>query len=364
MTGKLKILTGIAASVLLTCMFIAPATAGANSLSLAYSWHTPHNHWPVSPSWPSGPGGYGGSPTARTTLASDDQATGLVLIDTTISYGYATASGTGMVIGQDGVIVTNHHVVAGSTSVTVTVPAGGAKYDAQVLGYDPAADVAVLKIDTLGLPTVTTNTADVTVGETVTTVGNAQGAGNLVASTGSVTNTGQDITVTNDDGTTSNLSDLVEFDANLVPGDSGGAVLDSAGEVVAMNVPGSTASRVAQNYGIPIATVLDIADDILAGSTGDGSITLGRTAALGIQVSTTANNILILGVVVSGPAAQAGVTPGSVLTAMDGSPLASVADLTDALHRHQPGDTVTITWTDQAGTPHTATTTLTQAGLA
>jgi S1-C subfamily serine protease len=288
----------------------------------------------------------------------------LALINTDISFGMGAAAGTGMVIDSDGIVVTNHHVVARSTAVWVTIPATGQTYSADVLGYDPATDVAVLQLqDAQGLSTVVTDTAQLDVGQAVTSVGNAQGGGELVSATGQVTGLGQNITVTGDDGSESDLFDLIAVNADMVPGDSGGALLDSDGEVVGMNVAGSKDPTDDVGYAIPISTVLDIASDVLAGRD-TGTITLGRTGALGVTVSTISQDLVIVGVVADGPADQVGMTVGSQLTAVDSQPVATRADLAAILAAHRPGDQVQVAWTDENGAPHEATVTLTTAPLA
>ena len=359
----LKTLAVIAAGVMALFGWSPPTT----------STTAPAEEAPISSWQPRTPPGYGqrvpgsynqGTSTPSTSPASADQSSGVVLIDTTVSFGMASAAGTGMVIDSSGVVVTNHHVVAGSTAVDVTVPATGQTYPAEVVGYDATADVAVLRLDcACDLPTVVTNTGQVSVGDTVTTVGNAQGGGQLVSSTGQISDTSEDITVTGDDGSQSDLADLIEVTANLVPGDSGGALLNASGEVVGMNVAGSSSTRVSQGYAIPITTVLDIAANVLAGNVTD-TIAYGRTAALGVQVSTRSEGVLILGVIGDGPAYQAGITAGSTLTSLDGLPLASLDDLSKALADRRPGERAEVGWTDREGTAHSATVVLAEGPLA
>ncbi|MCL1840661.1 MAG: S1C family serine protease [Propionibacteriaceae bacterium] len=306
-----------------------------------------------------GQGGAGSVPSASTTAATSTQTSGLVLINTVVDYGTAQAAGTGMVIESDGIVITNHHVVADSTQVSVTVPSTGKVYSADVLGYDTTHDVAVLQLQgASGLSTVTTNPSLPSSGQSITAVGNAEGAGRLVAAPGQVTDTGVSITVTEDDGSgTANLTNLIQVNAGLVPGDSGGALYDANNQVIGMNVAGSTNSALAQSYAIPISTVMGVADAVLAGQA-SSTITLGRTAALGITVSSQANAVQIVGVVNGGAAATAGITPGSVLTRLDGTTITDQTTISTILAQHQPGDKVSVSWIDQAGASHTATVTL------
>ncbi|MDR1513154.1 MAG: S1C family serine protease [Propionibacteriaceae bacterium] len=306
-----------------------------------------------------------GSASATSTLADADQATGVVLIDTVVNYGNAAAAGTGLVIGSDGLVVTNHHVVEGSTEVNVTVPATGETFAATVLGYSAVDDVAVLRLDgASGLDTVTFDPDGVAVGESITVVGNARGAGRLVAAGGKVTGTGVDITVSSEDGQgSSRLEDLIEVDAALVSGDSGGATLDGDGEVVGMNVAGSADERVSAGYAIPIATVLDVAQKVLVGAASD-TVTIGGSAALGVLVSGRySGGAAVVGVYAGGAAAAAGISAGSLITQVDGQAVAQADDLTAILALLAPGDAVDVTWTDRTG-QHTATVTLGTAPLA
>lgn len=296
--------------------------------------------------------------------ATEAESTGVVLINTTVGYGTGQGAGTGLTITGDGIVVTNHHVVEGATSITVTDPSTGETYAATVLGYDDVHDVAVLQLeDASGLSTVATDQDAATQGEEVTAVGNAEGQGSLSAADGTVTDPSTAITVNNEDGTTAELSDLIQTDADVVSGDSGGALLDEDGEVIGMNVAATSGSAEISGYAIPIDTVLDIAAQILAGEeSGDVEIG-GSAAALGVQVDTT-RSTLVVGVVEGGAAEAAGVTEGSTITSVDGTAVAGIDDITSVLGDHEPGDEIPVSWTDAAGEAHTATVTLGEGPVA
>ncbi|MFD4326766.1 S1C family serine protease [Nocardioides sp. NPDC058538] len=290
--------------------------------------------------------------------ATDAESTGVVLINTTVGYGSGQGAGTGLTITGDGIVVTNHHVVEGATSITVTDPSTGESYAATVLGYDDVHDVAVLQLeDASGLSTVATDRDAAAQGEEVTAVGNAEGQGSLSAADGTVTDPSTAITVSNEDGTASDLSGLIQTDADVVSGDSGGALLDEDGEVIGMNVAATSGSAEISGYAIPIDTVLDIAAQILAGEeSGDVEIG-GSAAALGVQVDTT-RSTLVVGVVENGAAEAGGITEGSTITSVDGTAVASIDDITSVLGGHEPDDEISVSWTDAAGEAHTATVTL------
>ncbi|MEP9384022.1 S1C family serine protease [Nocardioides cheoyonin] len=309
---------------------------------------------------------YGSQDSGTTTLDTEPATTaeskGVVLVDTIVDYGSAEAAGTGLVLSSDGIVVTNHHVVEGATEIKVSVP-GGKTYDATVLGYDDTHDVAVLQLKgASGLSTVATDKAAVSDGEQVTSVGNAEGEGSLVAADGTVTDPSTAITVTDDDGSKSRLTGLIEVDADIVSGDSGGALLDADGEVVGMNVAASSGGSDISGYAIPIDRVLDIAAQIIAGKDG-GDVEIGYDAALGVQLYGSGTP-RVAGVVDGGAADDAGVTVGSTITSIDGTSVSSLSDITDVLAKHEPGDRVSLHWTDESGDAHTATVTLGRAPVA
>jgi len=305
-----------------------------------------------------------GSSTVDSEPATEAESAGVVLINTTVGYGTGQGAGTGLTITGDGIVVTNHHVVEGATSITVADPSTGETYAATVLGYDDVHDVAVLQLeDASGLSTVATDRDAATQGEEVTAVGNAEGQGSLSAADGTVTDPSTAITVNNEDGTAAELSDLIQTDADVVSGDSGGALLDEDGEVIGMNVAATSGSAEISGYAIPIDTVLDIAAQILAGEeSGDVEIG-GSAAALGVQVDTT-RSTLVVGVVEDGAAEAAGITEGSTITSVGGTAVASIDDITSVLGDHEPGDEISVSWTDAAGQAHTATVTLGEGPVA
>lgn len=306
------------------------------------------------------------APTTTTTTAgldvstaTDEQSAGLVLVSSTIGFDEGTAAGTGIVIGSD-TIVTNHHVVEGATSVEVTIAPTGETYDATVVGTDPVRDIAVLRLaGAPALDEVTTSTDGVSVGDAVTAVGDAGGdGGDLTAAAGTVTALRRSIDVQNEQtGGTSELAKLIEIDADIVGGDSGGALLDADGDVVGMNVAASSGSADITGYVIPIARVLRIADRILAGDEG-GSIVIGQGGMLGVSTADTTAGPTVAAVVTDSPAADLGLVAGDVITAVDGRQVTSAEQLSELIGAHDAGEQVTITWTDGSGATQSATATL------
>jgi len=303
--------------------------------------------------------------------ATSAQEVGVVDIDTVLQYQNAKAAGTGMVITSNGEILTNNHVVDGATSITVTVVSTGKTYTATVVGTDPTGDVALIKINASGLKTIKTSTSTVSVGATVTGVGNAGGVGGTPsAAPGSVTAVDQTITASDDTGANAEtLNGLIQTNAGIEPGDSGGPLFNSSNEVIGMDTAASasgnqTASQTSEGYAIPISTAMGIASQMAAGKS-SSTIHLGYPAFLGISVadSTTAG-ATVSGVVAGLPAAQAGLVAGDVITALGSSAITSASDLTTAMATHSPGDKVSVTYTDATGASHTATVTLVQGPAA
>jgi S1-C subfamily serine protease len=183
---------------------------------------------------------------------------GLVDVNTVLGYENARAAGTGIVLTSDGEVLTNHHVIEGATSITVTDIGNGKTYSASVVGYDEAHDIAVLKLkDASGLQTAKTGNSDqVKLGDQVVGVGNAGGTGGTPSyAAGKVTGLNQSITATDQNGQDpENLTNLIQTDANIQAGDSGGPLVNANGEVVGVDVagnggqgrPGQTAQSTAQ----------------------------------------------------------------------------------------------------------------------
>jgi S1-C subfamily serine protease len=321
------------------------------------------------------PGGFGsnggassasGTSTATTTsTATADQQIGVVDINTVLGYQNAEAAGTGMVLTSAGEILTNNHVVSGATSIRFTVVSSGATYTATVVGTDPTDDIAVLQLaHASGLQVADVSHQAAQLGDAVTAVGNAGGTGGTPsAASGTVTALNQSITATDETGSgAEHLTGLIQTDAAVQPGDSGGPLYDSAsGKIVGIDTAASSGA-VVDGYAIPISTALSIAGQIVSG-VDNSTIDQGYPAFLGVSVVPTApttagGGAAIAGVLSGGPAQRAGLSAGDVITAVGGTAIGSSGDLTTALAGHAPGDTVRLSWTDAAGASHSASVTL------
>ena len=304
-----------------------------------------------------------GSSAAATTAATASEVTGVVTIVSQLGFEDGESAGSGIVLTSSGRILTNNHVIDGATAVQVTVESTGRTYTADVVGTNATEDIAVLQLEgASGLTPAALDSADVAIGEDVTAVGNANGTGTLSAADGTVTAVDQTIT-TSSEGTTSGerLQGLIEVDADVVSGDSGGAVKNADGEVVGITTAASSGTSDITGYAIPIGTALSIAEQIVAGDD-SAEITLGLPAFLGVSIASgaDASGAVIGGIIDGTPAASTGLAAGDVVTALDGTAVSSGAELSAAIAAHEPGDSVRITYTDSAGDSRTVTVTLTE----
>ena len=361
----------------------------------------------------SGNTGSGGSGSSGSSGPSDVNAIaskvdpGLVDINTTLGYQQEQAAGTGIVLSSNGVILTNNHVIDGATSISVTDIGNNKTYTASVVGYDRTKDVAVLQLhNASGLQTATLgNSSNASVGQDVVGIGNAGGTGGTPSAVGgTVTALNQSITASDDgDGTSEQLTGLIETNADIQPGDSGGSLVNTSGDVIGMDTAASAGtsfqyngdSSGTQGFAIPIDTALSIARAIEAGS-GSSTVHIGETAFLGVEINaassgsqgaqggdgsgggfgggfgglfggnsgstgstgntgSSASGASVASTVTNGPAQEAGLAEGDVITSLGGKSIGSANDLTNAISIYHPGDKVSIGWTDGSGQTHTAT---------
>ncbi len=270
--------------------------------------------------------------------------TGVVVIETNLRLEDTVAAGTGMVLTSSGRILTNEHVVAGATTIRVVVPNTTHRYPARVVGYDIADDVAVLQLrGAENLRTVTIgSSATLTVGARVTAVGNSGGGGRLISVRGRVIRLRTSVTVENESGEQHRLAGLIETNAGLRPGDSGGPLLDSAGRVIGMDTAASPFAR--RSFAIPIATAARVTEQIVSGKASP-RVHIGATAFLGVQVQGTT----IAEVLPDSPAEAAGLKPGDVIISIGGKRVTGAAGITSAVLTHKPGQVVTVVYTDETG---------------
>jgi S1-C subfamily serine protease len=296
--------------------------------------------------------------------------TGIVVIDTNLGYQGGAAAGSGMVLTSSGTVLTNNHVIAGATTVKVVVPNTGHSYAAHVAGYDKTADVAVLRLQgASNLKTIAVTSSRTAVGEIVRAVGNAGGTGNLTSARGTVTGLDRSIVASDEQGNSEQLTGLIETDAGVEPGDSGGPLLDGSGKVVGMDTAASGnsayASESSDAYAIPIGKALTIAKAIVSGKA-SATVHVGATAFLGVEVQAAGDGYggygyagtagaLIAGVVPGGPAASAGLQAGDVITAIDGHSVSSPNQVSPLILAKKPGAKITVAYLGQDGGSYATT---------
>jgi S1-C subfamily serine protease len=243
--------------------------------------------------------------------------------------------------------------------VQVTIADDGTTYHADVVGFDQKSDIALLRLE--GAADLTTvpldDEGDPAVSDTVTAVGNAEGQGYLSESSGTVVALDESIT-TQSSGPVlgEHLTGLIETNADVVGGYSGGALLDAEDEVVGITTAASSGPQ-AQSYAIPIEDALTVAEQIESG-TESGDVQVGPSAYLGIGVVDTGAGLGVQRVESGSAADRAGIVAGDDLTAVGGRTVGSLQVLKKALASYEPGDRVTLHWTDGSGRAQHARVTL------
>jgi serine protease Do len=279
--------------------------------------------------------------------------------------------GSGLLVRSDGIVVTNFHVVEGATHITViTPPPNSKRYTARVIGGDQGADLAVLKVDGQGLPTVPLgNSAQLQLGERVVALGYALALpGGPTVTSGIVSAQGRTIEAQdpNCGSACPNgrriYNGVIQTDAAINPGNSGGSLVNLAGQVVGINTAGANQ---AENIGfaIPINAakpiILQAVNHPSAPVAYLGVVTQDVGPSLAFQFNLPVNSgALVLDVVAGGPAATSGIERGDVITGFDGTAVTSSTQLRDLIHRHSPGDAVRVSLVTRDRTRKTVTVTL------
>lgn len=254
------------------------------------------------------------------------------------------AAGSGVIISEDGYIVTNNHVVEGGTGFTVRTK-DGTSYDATLVGRDPQTDLAVLKIEAAGLTPVTFGDSDaIAVGDTTVAIGNPLGTLGGTVTDGIVSATNREINLGN--GT----MNLIQTNAAINPGNSGGGLFNGQGELIGIVVAKSGGTNVeGLGYAIPVNDAKAVADELMKSGYVTGRISIG-ISVLNISDVQTAMNYGLSGTgvyvaqVTEGSAAEKlGIQAGDRLVSLDGKEITSPADLEEVIDSHSVGDTVEIT---------------------
>jgi S1-C subfamily serine protease len=309
------------------------------------------------------------APSAPTALALPGDPTpanaeqGMVQIKTVIQYQGVMGFGAGVVLSPDGIVLTNNHVIAGADTINATSVGTGQNFRAQLLGFDRTDDIAVIQLlGAGGVPAAPVGDSNqVTVGEPVVSLGNANGNGPISREQGQVTTTGANIAADDDlTGSSEQLTGLIGIAAPLRPGDSGGPLVNGAGQVIGLNVAASVNYRLGTptgtGFAIPINKALAIAGQIQSRTPSD-TVHIGAPAMLGIGVGTarqSGSGVVVRDVLSGTPAEQSGLVRGDVIISLDTVPLNNATTLTAVLDRHYPGDAVDLVWQDRTGHQRTA----------
>jgi putative serine protease PepD len=249
------------------------------------------------------------------------------------------------VLRSDGTILTNHHVVAGATGVTVTFD-DGSTAEATVVGSDPSSDLAVLRAEGVRDLTaaVFADSDELVVGQAVLAVGAPLGLSSTV--TEGIVSTLDRPVRTGDGASEQSVIDAVQTDAAINPGNSGGALVDLAGRVVGVNsaiatAGGGSSGNIGVGFAIPSNEAVEVAEQLLADGTADHPL-LGVSVGEGTR--TAGSGAVLTAVTAGGPAAEAGLQAGDVVTEVGGRAVVDADSLIVAVRDHAPGATVEVTY--------------------
>ncbi len=408
---------------------VLAAAAGAGTVLLAHQTSTsapsgaPRSRGGLGFRGPNGSGaGTGGTGTGSGVSSATARSIyntvspGLVKITSNLHFEGGQAFATGMVISRSGLVLTNNHVIDGTNGLTATVFDTGRRYAARWLGYDKSDDVAVLQlVGASGLRTVPLgNSATVRPADGVIALGNANGTGRITTVTGKITGLNRTITASDSGANSETLHGMLQTNAHIVPGDSGGSLVSTSGRVIGMDTAAAAGNSLSGGqsigFAIPINKALRIARQVVAGQA-SSAIRIGTSGFLGVlvaggQASSVAspgsqrrlqlqqqasqglgggagagraclNNdqnagvpataapvksgALVLGNLCGTPSARAHIYPGDVITGVGGHPISTPNSLSSILLNYRAGASASVTWVDTSGRKHTSTLVLAQA---
>ena len=258
-----------------------------------------------------------------------------------------SGAGSGVIISSDGYILTCAHVVDGASTITVTI--GDKDYTATLVGEDTTSDIAVIKIDADGLTPATVGNSDgLKVGQSVMAVGNPLGELGGTVTGGMISALNRSVTI---QGSSSvNTMSLIQMDASVSPGNSGGGLFNMNGELVGIvNAKSSSSDAEGLGFAIPINDAIKVAQELLENGYVTGRPYLGITylavtdAQTASQLGVNAYGVYVVEVVKGGPAEKAGLQAGDRIVSVDGTEIASKDDLGTLMQKHTAGDTLSIT---------------------
>jgi serine protease Do len=276
-----------------------------------------------------------------------------------------SGAGSGVIISSDGYILTCAHVVSGASNITVTI--GDKDYPATLVGEDSTSDIAVVKIDATGLTPATVGNSDsLKVGESVMAVGNPLGELGGTVTSGIVSALNRSVSIQSTSSV--NTMSLIQMDASVSPGNSGGGLFNMNGELVGIvNAKSSSSDAEGLGFAIPVNDAVKVAQELLENGYVTGrpylgisyyAVTDAQTAA---QLGVNAYGVYIVEVVKGGPADKAGLQAGDRIVSVDGNEVASKNDLGTLMQNYKAGDALEIT-VARGGQMQTVTVTLGEKG--
>ena len=267
----------------------------------------------------------------------------------------SSAAGTGMIVTSDGYVLTNKHVVEDATQIKVIMDDGTTYKDVEIVGLDPLNDVAFLKIkDASDLPTVALgNSKSLTAGQQVIAIGNALGQFQNTVTEGVISGTGRTITATSDGYTAyENLTDMIQTDASINSGNSGGPLINAAGEVIGINTAVSETGN-GLGFAIPISSVKGMLKSIKETGKAERAyigvnyVTITPDVAEEYELDVKSGAYVYAksgnSVIANSPAAKAGIKNGDIITAVNGVKIGKSGTLSSLVGEYAPGDTVQLT---------------------
>ena len=268
----------------------------------------------------------------------------------------SSAAGTGIIVSSDGYILTNKHVIEDATSITVVLDDGTTYEDVELAASDPLNDVAYLKIKGVSDLKAATlgDSKTITVGQQVIAIGNALGEYQNTVTSGIISGTGRSVTASDSTGSmVETLSDMIQTDAAINSGNSGGPLVNAAGEVIGINTATSSSAE-NMGFAIPISSVKGMLSQLTA--TGEAKrayigiytteITASAATAYNLPVTSGAyvySSSSYSAIISGGPADKAGIKDKDIIVAVNGVKIGAAGSLSSLIGEYKPGDTVQLT---------------------
>ncbi|MEG2434703.1 MAG: trypsin-like peptidase domain-containing protein [Ruthenibacterium sp.] len=254
-----------------------------------------------------------------------------------------SGAGSGVIISEDGYIITNSHVVAGADQIKVTLH-DKTEYDAKVLGSDTKTDIALLKLEAKGLtPATIGNSENLTVGEFTLAVGNPLGRLGGTVTDGIISALNRDITI---DSQTMNL---MQTNAAVSPGNSGGGLFNARGELIGIvNAKSGGSGAEGLGFAIPINTAMQVVEELKTNGYVTGRPVMGITVIsvddlqTAMQYGVSSTGVYVQSVSENSAADKAGMKVGDLFVSVDGAAIQTKADVTSMLSNHQVGDVIEV----------------------